>query len=73
MCPGARSYGSLSDRQEPGVGLIHLDNVACNGDEELLINCTAQREHNCLHFEDAGVVCEGIFLSRSLSCFFSCK
>lgn len=44
-----------------GTGPIYFDNVNCNGDEEFLFNCTAEQigTHNCNHFEDAGVVCEG--------------
>ena len=43
----------------PGTGFIFLDNVGCRGDETNLDDC-AHREvgvHNCVHIEDAGVVC----------------
>ena len=40
-----------------GSGPILLDNVQCTGDEDSLVNCTYISNHNCLHFEDAGVVC----------------
>ena len=29
----------------------------CVGNEPQLINCTYNPTHNCIHFEDAGVVC----------------
>ena len=40
-----------------GSGPILLDDVQCTGDESLLVNCTYNPNHNCIHFEDAGVVC----------------
>ncbi|KFM05576.1 Deleted in malignant brain tumors 1 protein, partial [Aptenodytes forsteri] len=42
-----------------GSGTIWLDDVNCNGEEELLTECSLQAwgEHNCRHSEDAGVVC----------------
>ena len=38
-------------------GLIHLDKVQCTGDEEYLLNCTYTQDHDCSHYEDAGVDC----------------
>ena len=29
----------------------------CTGNEDSLVNCTYNPNHNCVHFEDAGVVC----------------
>ena len=45
----------------PGVGVIHLDDVQCNGSELRLANCSHRGVgvHNCFHFEDAGVICSG--------------
>nr|KAG5703087.1 hypothetical protein BaRGS_012149 [Batillaria attramentaria] len=42
-----------------GEGRIWLDNVDCNGGEETLADCRHRGlgTHNCLHSEDAGVVC----------------
>ena len=40
-----------------GTGPIVLDDVQCTGSELLLANCTYNPNHNCGHFEDAGVVC----------------
>ena len=43
----------------PGVGIIHLDNVQCNGSELRLDNCShlGVGVHNCHPSEDAGVIC----------------
>ena len=41
-----------------GTGRIWLDNVRCAGNESRLIDCPAQRQHDCSHFEDAGVTCQ---------------
>ena len=42
-----------------GSGQIWLDNVACGGYEQNLGNCphNGWGNHNCEHFEDAGVEC----------------
>ena len=42
-----------------GAGQIWLDNVACTGRENRLIDCAANAlgVHNCNHGEDAGVRC----------------
>uniref|UniRef100_A0A4W3GZY3 Neurotrypsin n=1 Tax=Callorhinchus milii TaxID=7868 RepID=A0A4W3GZY3_CALMI len=42
-----------------GQGPIHLDNVKCMGHEYSLSDCDTQDFgiHNCLHSEDAGVIC----------------
>ena len=43
-----------------GVGDIFLDNVICNGNELRILDCSSNplAAHNCLHSEDAGVVCQ---------------
>ncbi len=42
-----------------GTGPITLDDVACTGTETSLLNCpnSGLNIHNCVHAEDAGVVC----------------
>ena len=50
-------YGSSYFGQ--GSGGIFLQNLACSGDELMLINCSHSGigVHSCSHSEDAGVVC----------------
>lgn len=49
-------FGNVMDR------LILLDEVACNGTEETLLECKAEPfgSHNCANTEDAGVYCPGM-------------
>ena len=44
-----------------GTGQIWLDQVGCAGSETRLIDCTRNPlgQHDCVHFEDAGVRCQG--------------
>ncbi len=58
-----------------GLTPIHLDDLACAGNESGLAECSHSRvgRHNCLNDEDAGVACIGKFcmpclpgLSRNL-------
>ena len=34
-----------------------MDNVRCTGTESTLTSCRYTTDHNCGHFEDAGVKC----------------
>ena len=47
-----------------GSGEIWLDDVSCTGIEESLFACNSRRlgSHNCVHFEDAGVKCVGMYV-----------
>ena len=53
------SYGSSYFGQ--GSGGIFLQNLACSGNELMLINCSHSGigVHSCSHSEDAGVICLG--------------
>ena len=42
-----------------GTGPVQLNNVACAGTEQNLIDCTHITNHNCAHSKDAGVDCPG--------------
>ena len=50
-----------------GSGDILLDNVVCRGTESSLLECSTNpiRQHNCDHSEDAGVRCEGKYLTHT--------
>ena len=43
-----------------GIGPILLDDLACTGNESRLFDCPNRGigSHNCLHSEDAGIVCD---------------
>ena len=45
-----------------GSGPIKMDEVMCIGRETALINCEFDRNNDCSHFEDAGVVCSSGWL-----------
>ena len=34
-----------------------MDDVLCSGTESQLMDCTFTLNHNCAHYEDAGVLC----------------
>ena len=44
-----------------GLGPIFLDEVGCTGSEISLLECShiGISNHDCSHFEDAGVLCPG--------------
>ena len=56
-----------------GTGLILLDNVACNGGESRLLDCSSAGVgvSNCDHSQDAGVRCNSRCISLSVcSCCY---
>ena len=48
-----------------GSGSIWLDDVVCTGKESSLLSCGNRGlgVHNCGHYEDASVECEGVVIS----------
>ena len=46
-----------------GSGAIFLDDVQCISSSSQLLECPSRPilSHNCLHSDDAGVGCEGMF------------
>ena len=44
----------------PGSGLIHFQNVTCQGSESNLFMCPLSRDTtSCSHSQDVGVICTG--------------
>ena len=52
-------YAQLQFRQGNISTYIYMDDVSCIGNESSLISCNFTRDHNCHHYEDAGVRCGG--------------
>ncbi|XP_036440335.1 pancreatic secretory granule membrane major glycoprotein GP2-like [Colossoma macropomum] len=50
----------VNGRFGPGSGPIWMDNTQCQGTEAYLVQCKHNgfENHNCGHYEDAGVICE---------------
>ena len=72
---GAATYVCCSAFGQ-GSGSILLDNVACNGNEASIFECSHEGwgTHNCNHYEDAGVRCQGKkknVLYNSCLCIFN--
>ena len=58
---GFGSSGSSLKQFGQGNGIILMENVACLGNESMLINCSHKRIgiSACSHSDDVGVVCSG--------------
>lgn len=52
---GAVAYRSAHFGE--GEGVIGMDDVQCVGSESNLLECSHTKDHNCGHYEDAGVTC----------------
>ena len=65
-CVGARAV-LFADFGE-GEGLIFLDDVDCQGSEKFLNECSSNElgKHNCKHSSDAGVICPGVCVCKSV-------
>ena len=49
-----------------GVGPIFLDQLACRGDEQRVLDCNSfLGVHMCDHTQDAGIRCIGTFISEN--------
>ncbi|XP_075791899.1 scavenger receptor cysteine-rich domain-containing protein DMBT1-like [Pelodiscus sinensis] len=61
---GQATEAPMNARFGEGSGSILLDNVQCRGDESSLDQCSHQGwgRHNCVHREDASVICSGTSL-----------
>ncbi|XP_071854892.1 uncharacterized protein [Apostichopus japonicus] len=45
-----------------GNGQIFMDGIECDGTERSITDCPYTSNHNCIHSEDAGVVCTSDFV-----------
>lgn len=56
----ALTLGQFGEENHP----IAIDYINCNGSEERVINCDRSRDErrSCGRFEDAGIVCQGMYL-----------
>ena len=64
------SYPLLSHDSSGTPPPIHLDDVTCNGTEDMLSECSHRGigVHDCLEgVEEAGVICTSMFKSRLLN------
>ncbi|XP_030421453.1 deleted in malignant brain tumors 1 protein-like isoform X3 [Gopherus evgoodei] len=58
---GHALLSNLSGHYGEGSGKIWLDDLNCSGNESKLWECSSRGwdQHNCHHYEDAGILCSG--------------
>jgi len=73
MCIGGRAYSNA--HFGAGDGPIFLDDVQCTSSSSQLLECPSRPilSHDCNHFHDAGVGCEGNVWSHKILLFISCN
>lgn len=53
------AWQSCCSTHGKGTGFIHLDEVTCGSSDSSLLECDFKTGDNCLHNNDASVVCSG--------------
>jgi hypothetical protein len=54
----SRNNAVGAEYRSSGTGPIHMDDVHCRGSELRLLDCPHTTDHNCIHYEDAGIICQ---------------
>ena len=70
---GGTTLSSSSFRE--GTGPIWLDDLICTGSESRLVDCkhSGYGVHNCVHYQDAGLRCQGKLIALHKTSKFSNK
>ena len=68
LCAGGRAYRYAAFGA--GSGPIFLDDVQCSSSSTQLLECLSRPilSHNCRHYKDAGVKCEGFIVNGTIVC-----
>ena len=72
-CTGALASRAQLYASATTAGPIFLDEVDCRGDETMIFDCSSSAVgvHNCFHDEDAGVICQRMYVCV-LQCLCVC-
>ena len=63
FCTGAIPISDTRFGRGEGLPIL-LDDMNCNGSETSLTECAGVHIHDCDHSEDAGVICEGAYVTN---------